>query len=87
MRLLPGQSSEGAFVPVLILAGSACAAGDIQPSHVLMAARHDAEVAHSSIRFSLGPDTTPAEIDRVMSVLPGIVRRLQSISTIKIKEL
>ena len=88
------QAAEGESIQlyldaagIAVSTGSACAAGDIQPSHVLMAARHDAEVAHSSIRFSLGPDTTPAEIDRVMSVLPGIVRRLQSISTIKIKEL
>ena len=88
------QAAEGESIQlyldtagIAVSTGSACAAGDIKPSHVLMATHHDAEVAHSSIRFSLGPNTTPAEIDRVMSVLPNIVRRLQSISTIKIKEL
>lgn len=87
------QAAEGESIQlyldaagIAVSTGSACAAGDIQPSHVLMAARHDAEVAHSSIRFSLGPDTTTADLDRVMLVLPDIVRRLQSISTIKIKE-
>ena len=62
------QAAEGESIQlyldaagIAVSTGSACAAGDIQPSHVLMAARHDAEVAHSSIRFSLGPDTTPAE--------------------------
>lgn len=71
---------------VIVSTGSACAAGDIQPSHVLMATRHDAEVAHSSIRFSLGLATTQADIDHVMTALPKIVTRLQGISTIKIKE-
>lgn len=71
---------------IIVSTGSACAAGDIQPSHVLMATKNDAEVAHSSIRFSLGLDTTTADIDRVMTVLPRIVTRLQGISTIKIKD-
>ncbi len=64
--------------------GSACAAGDIRPSHVLMATRGDAEVAHSSIRFSLGLETTKQDIDQIMQVLPGIIKRLQGISTVKV---
>lgn len=71
---------------IIVSTGSACAAGDIKPSHVLMATTGDAEVAHSSIRFSLGLDTTAADIDRIMAVLPGIITRLQGMSTIKIKE-
>lgn len=71
---------------IAVSTGSACASGDAKPSHVLMATHHDAEVAHSSVRFSLGLDTTKADLDRVMQVLPDIVRRLQGISTIKIKE-
>lgn len=66
--------------------GSACAAGDLRPSHVIMATRGDAEVAHGSVRFSLGLDTTAADIEKVMTVLPGIIQRLQGISTIKLKE-
>ncbi len=71
---------------IMVSTGSACAAGDIKPSHVLMATTGDAEVAHSSIRFSLGIETTQEDIDRVIQVLPGLVQRLQGISTIKIKE-
>ena len=71
---------------IMVSTGSACAAGDIKPSHVLMATTGDAEIAHSSIRFSLGLDTTQTDIDRVMQVLPGIVKRLQDISTVQIKE-
>lgn len=64
--------------------GSACAAGDLRPSHVIMATVGDAEVAHSSIRFSLGLDTMRKDIDKVMTALPGIIRKLQGISTIKV---
>lgn len=68
---------------IIVSTGSACAAGDIKPSHVLMAKTGDAEVAHSSIRFSFGLENTMADVERVMEVLPGIVKRLQGISTIK----
>lgn len=87
------QAAEGESIQlyldaegIMVSTGSACASGDIQPSHVLMATTGDAEVAHSSIRFSLGLDTTQADIDRVIAVLPGVIQRLQGISTIKIKE-
>lgn len=67
---------------IIVSTGSACAAGDTKPSHVLMAKTGDAEVAHSSIRFSFGLESTPKDVERVMEVLPGIVKRLQQISTI-----
>ena len=70
---------------IVVSTGSACASGDIKPSHVLMAKTGDAEVAHSSIRFSFGLDNTEEDIDRVMAVLPGIIDRLQKISTIERK--
>lgn len=87
------QAAEGESIQlyldlagIVVGTGSACAAGDLSPSHVLMATRHDAEVAHSSIRLSLGLDTTEADIESVMAVLPGIVEKLQGISTVKVKE-
>ena len=67
---------------IIVSTGSACAAGDIKPSHVLMAKTGDAEVAHSSIRFSFGLENTMDDIDKVMEVLPSIIKRLQGISTI-----
>ena len=70
---------------IVVSTGSACASGDIKPSHVLMAKTGDAEVAHSSIRFSFGLDNTKEDIDKVMAVLPGIIDRLQKISTIERK--
>lgn len=68
---------------IVVSTGSACASGDGKPSHVIMATRDDAEVAHSSVRFSLGLDTTEKDIDYVMEYLPNIVKRLQGISTLK----
>ena len=67
---------------IIVSTGSACAAGDIKPSHVLMAKTGDAEVAHSSIRFSFGLENTMKDVDRVMDVLPGIIKKLQGISTV-----
>lgn len=71
---------------IIVSTGSACASGDIKPSHVLMAKTGDAEVAHSSIRFSFGLNNTKNDIEKVMAVLPEIIDRLQKISTIERKK-
>ena len=71
---------------IIVSTGSACASGDIKPSHVLMAKTGDAEVAHSSIRFSFSLDSTMADVDRVMEVLPATIAKLQGMSTIKMKD-
>ena len=83
------EASEGESIQlyldaegIIVSTGSACASGDIKPSHVLMAKTGDAEVAHSSIRFSFGLDNTTDDIDAMMKVLPGIIKKLQGISTI-----
>lgn len=66
--------------------GSACASGDIRPSHVLMAMFGDAEVAHNSVRFSLNLKTKKQDIDYLLKTLPPIIERLQKLSTINLKE-
>ena len=68
---------------IIVSTGSACASGDGKPSHVLMATKNDAEVAHSSIRFSLGLDTTEDDINSIIPHLLRIVNNLQNISTIR----
>lgn len=55
--------------------GSACQAGVSRPSHVLMACGFSEDEARSTQRFSLGPDTTVEEVDRLLSVLPDVVTR------------
>ncbi|NPV27750.1 MAG: cysteine desulfurase NifS [Firmicutes bacterium] len=57
--------------------GSACAAGAIEPSHVLTAIGLPPEVAQASVRMTLGRGNTVEDIDYVLEVLPGIVERLR----------
>jgi cysteine desulfurase len=60
--------------------GSACTSGLLEPSHVLLAMGYKPEQAHGSLRFSLGQENTPQEIDYVIKVLPGIIRKLRKIA-------
>ncbi len=60
--------------------GSACTSGSLEPSHVLLALGLPHEIAHGSLRLTLGRDTTAADIDAVLEVLPGIVDKLRQMS-------
>lgn len=60
--------------------GSACTSGSLEPSHVMRAMGVPYTAAHGSIRFSLSRYTTAEEIDKVISVMPGIVARLRQLS-------
>ncbi len=60
--------------------GSACASGSLDPSHVLLAIGLPHEIAHGSLRLSVGDDTTNEDIDYVLEVLPPIVERLRMMS-------
>lgn len=59
--------------------GSACSSGTLEPSHVLRAMGLPPSRVQSAIRFSLGPETSDEEIDRVLEVLPRVVARLRRI--------
>ncbi|MDP4090337.1 MAG: cysteine desulfurase NifS [Bacillota bacterium] len=60
--------------------GSACTSGALDPSHVLLAIGLPHEIAHGSLRLSLGDGTTEEDVDYVLSVVPGIVKRLREMS-------
>ncbi len=60
--------------------GSACTSGSLQPSHVLRAMGIPYTAIHGSVRFSLSSYTTKSEIDRVIEVLPPIIKELRSYS-------
>ena len=62
--------------------GSACTSGSLDPSHVLLAIGLPHEIAHGSLRLSLGSDTTEADVDYVLQTLPGIVRDLREMSAL-----
>ncbi|MBG0561950.1 cysteine desulfurase family protein [Actinoplanes aureus] len=55
--------------------GSACSAGVAQPSHVLLAMGADDARSRSSLRFTLGHDSTTADVDALLAALPGAVER------------
>jgi cysteine desulfurase len=57
--------------------GAACAAGGIEPSHVLSAMGFPAERVQSSLRLSLGRPTTVADVDRAAEVVAAVVRRMR----------
>lgn len=60
--------------------GSACTSGSLEPSHVLLAIGIPIEVAHGSLRLSLGHSTTGDDVVNVVTVLPGILKTLRSMS-------
>ena len=71
---------------ISVSTGSACAAGSLEPSHVLLALGRDPEAAKSALRFSVGKDTTEAEIAHVLDVLPRVVERVRAARSIMSNE-
>ena len=74
----PGAAGESLLVlldlaGVAVSLGSACAAGAAEPSHVLLAMGRDRDAARNGVRFSVGPSTVAADIDRVLELLPALV--------------
>jgi len=67
--------------------GSACTTGSLEPSHVLRAMGVPYTAAHGATRFSLSRYNTDADVDRVLEVLPGIIRRLRELSPFGREEL
>lgn len=60
--------------------GSACTAGAVEPSHVLLACGIAPDLARGSLRLTLGHSNTEADIDYVLEVLPGIVEKQRKLS-------
>lgn len=60
--------------------GSACTSGALDPSHVLLSIGLPHEIAHGSLRLTIGDGTTEEDVDHVLEVVPGIVDRLRKMS-------
>ncbi len=83
----PGAEGEAILLSMDLMGiqastGSACASGSLDPSHVLMATGVGPELAHGSIRFSIGRTTTEEDIRYVLDTVPPIIARLRAMSTV-----
>jgi cysteine desulfurase len=84
----PGAEGESILLSMDIMGieastGSACASGSLEPSHVLMATGVGPELAHGSIRFSLGWGITEEDVDYIIETVPPIIARLRAISSVR----
>jgi cysteine desulfurase len=74
IALMAGLDLEG----VCASSGSACSAGSLEPSHVLVAMGAPRHLANSFVRFSLGRESTAEEVDYVEKILPGVISRIRA---------
>ena len=82
---VPGAESEALLMHldlagVAASGGSACSTGAVEPSHVLMAMGVARDLALATIRFSLGHESRPADIARVVEVMPGVVGKVRKLA-------
>ena len=67
---------------IAVSTGSACASGSLKASHVLIAMGIKKEIAHNSIRFTLGKNNTQQEIKKLLKILPPIIKRIRDMNPI-----
>lgn len=75
-----GESLIMALKDIAVSSGSACTSASLEPSYVLRAIGRDDELAHSSIRFTIGRYTTAAEIDFTIDLVKDAIERLRALS-------
>ena len=68
------------FEGICASSGSACTSGSLDPSHVLLAIGLPHEIAHGSLRLSIGDGTTEEDVDYVLETVPPIIERLRNMS-------
>ncbi len=66
---------------IAVSTGSACASGSLDPSHVLLATGISPELAHGSIRISMGRSTDKKDVEYVLDTLPGIIKKIRNMSS------
>nr|WP_274522849.1 IscS subfamily cysteine desulfurase [Ectothiorhodospira haloalkaliphila] len=79
-NFVEGESLIMALKDIAVSSGSACTSASLEPSYVLRALGRDDELAHSSIRFSVGRYTTVEEVDHTISLVKSAVQKLRDLS-------
>ena len=79
-NFVEGESLIMALKDIAISSGSACTSASLEPSYVLRALGRDDELAHSSLRFSIGRFTTEADVDHAITVIRRAVSKLRDLS-------
>jgi cysteine desulfurase len=79
-QFVEGESLLMGMKGIAVSSGSACTSASLEPSYVLRALGLSDEIAHSSIRFSIGRMTTAAEIDSAIAQVKATVERLRTLS-------
>ncbi len=79
-NFVEGESLIMAIKDVAVSSGSACTSASLEPSYVLRALGRSDELAHSSIRFTIGRFTTEEEIDYAVKLLRAKIRKLRELS-------
>jgi cysteine desulfurase len=79
-NFVEGESLIMAIKDVAVSSGSACTSASLEPSYVLRALGRSDELAHSSIRFTVGRFTTVEEVDYVIALMKGKIDKLRELS-------
>jgi len=79
-NFVEGESLIMAVKDVAVSSGSACTSASLEPSYVLRALGRNDELAHSSIRFTVGRFTTEQDVDYVINLLMGKIQKLRDLS-------
>ena len=70
------------FAGICASSGSACSSASLEPSHVLTAIGHSAELAQGTLRITLGRDNTDADVDYLLDVLPNLIKKLRDMPSL-----
>ncbi len=84
---VPGADGEALLMHldlagVAASGGSACSTGSVEPSHVLTAMGVPRPLALGTVRFSVGKETTPADLERAAEVFPGVVEKVRQLAVV-----
>ena len=79
-NFIEGESLMMAMKDVAVSSGSACTSASLEPSYVLRALGRDDELAHSSIRMTIGKYTTGEDIESVLKIIKANVKKLRDLS-------